>query len=76
MFLIILLLLLSLSVITSVLAQSSYLGGLPLRVLGDCPSGLVAGPVTFQQNCCGAGQVFVTDGVNSFCCPDGSFKSE
>jgi hypothetical protein len=60
------------SIFTSVaLAQFNYNGGIPLRLPGTCPSGLVVGAVTFEQNCCAAGQSFVKPASTGLCCPDG-----
>lgn len=54
-----------------VLAQSTaFIGGLPLRLPGPCPSDLVSGQETFEQNCCAANQTFVKEEA-PVCCPDG-----
>ena len=58
----------------SVLAQSTtFSGGLPLRLPGPCPSGLVSGQETFEQMCCAANQTFVKIEA-SVCCPGGRYK--
>lgn len=48
-----------------------FSGGLPLRLPGPCPSGLVSGQETFEQNCCAANQTFVKEEA-PVCCPDES----
>ena len=56
---------------SSVLAQTTaFSGGLPLRLPESCPSDLVSGQVTFEQNCCAANQTFVKEEA-PVCCPDG-----
>ncbi len=51
--------------------NASYIGGIPLRTPDSCPAGSVAGQVTFEKNCCGAGQTFVKV-EGSVCCETSS----
>jgi len=51
------------------LGSYNYVGGIPLTVPDDCPSGLVNGTaVENEQMCCPASQTFVKNENGAFCC--------